>query len=98
MAKFVGAKKVVVEGVEYTADHVMIAVGGTPSMPDVPGAELCINRHVMHTRPLIYDFLFFCINRRVAHSITYVYIFSASTSLWCQHVFFLSYLNQHAMW
>ncbi|CAM9116425.1 unnamed protein product [Ectocarpus sp. 12 AP-2014] len=43
MAKFVGPKKVVVEGVEYTADHVMIAVGGTPSMPDVPGAELCIN-------------------------------------------------------
>lgn len=47
MAKFVGPKKVVVEGVEYTADHVMIAVGGTPSMPDVPGAELCINRHVV---------------------------------------------------
>ncbi|CBN74340.1 Glutathione reductase [Ectocarpus siliculosus] len=43
MAKFVGPKKAVVEGVEYTADHVMIAVGGTPSMPDVPGAELCIN-------------------------------------------------------
>lgn len=44
MAKFVGPKKVEVDGVEYTADNVMIAVGGQPAMPDVPGAEHCINR------------------------------------------------------
>ncbi|CAM9824558.1 unnamed protein product, partial [Hapterophycus canaliculatus] len=43
MAKFVGPRKVEVEGVEYTADNVMIAVGGTPSMPDIPGVEHCIN-------------------------------------------------------
>ncbi|CAM9581788.1 unnamed protein product [Scytosiphon promiscuus] len=43
MAKFVGVRKVEVEGVEYTADHVMIAVGGTPTMIDVPGVEHCIN-------------------------------------------------------
>lgn len=47
MAKFVGPKKVEVEGVEYTADNVMIAVGGKPTMPDVPGAEYCINRFGM---------------------------------------------------
>lgn len=46
MAKFVGPKKVEVEGVEYTADNVMIAVGGQPAMPDVPGVEHCINRSV----------------------------------------------------
>eukprot|EP00903_Cladosiphon_okamuranus_P016046 g14816.t1 len=43
MAKFVGPKKVEVDGVEYTADNVLIAVGGKPTMPDVPGAEYCIN-------------------------------------------------------
>lgn len=41
---FVGPKKVMVEDVEYTADHINIAVGGRPTIPDVPGAELCINR------------------------------------------------------
>jgi glutathione reductase (NADPH) len=33
-----------VEDVEYTADHIVIAVGGAPTMPDdVDGIELCIN-------------------------------------------------------
>lgn len=44
MASFVDKKKVVVEGVEYTADHILIAVGGRPMMPDIPGKELCIDR------------------------------------------------------
>ena len=44
MASFVGPKTVVVNGVEYTADHINIAVGGRPIMPDVPGAEFCIDR------------------------------------------------------
>lgn len=43
-ASFVGEKTAVVDGVEYTADHVLVAVGGRPSMPDIPGAELCIDR------------------------------------------------------
>ncbi|CAN0477045.1 unnamed protein product [Laminaria digitata] len=44
MASFVGPKTVVVNGVEYTADHINIAVGGRPSMPDIPGSEFCIDR------------------------------------------------------
>ena len=44
MASFVGPKTVVVNGVEYTADHINIAVGGRPTMPDVPGSEFCIDR------------------------------------------------------
>lgn len=44
MASFVGPKTVVVNGVEYTADHINIAVGGRPVMPDVPGVEFCIDR------------------------------------------------------
>lgn len=43
-ASFVGDKKVVVEDVEYTADNILIAVGGRPTMPDIPGSELCIDR------------------------------------------------------
>ena len=31
-----------VDGTSYTADHVMIAVGGKPVVPDIPGAEHCI--------------------------------------------------------
>lgn len=30
---------------EYTAEHVLIAVGGRPAMPDIPGTELCIDRY-----------------------------------------------------
>ncbi|CAM9947476.1 unnamed protein product [Ascophyllum nodosum] len=43
MASFVGPKKIEVDGVEYTADHVMLAVGGKPKKLDVPGMDLCIN-------------------------------------------------------
>ncbi|CAM9250258.1 unnamed protein product [Chrysoparadoxa australica] len=42
-ASFVGPKTVAVEGVEYTADHILIATGGKPAMPDIPGIELCIS-------------------------------------------------------
>ena len=45
MASFVGPKKIEVDGVEYTADHVMLAVGGKPKKLDVPGMDLCINRY-----------------------------------------------------
>jgi glutathione reductase (NADPH) len=31
-----------VGGVTYTADHVVIAVGGKPTVPAIPGAEHCI--------------------------------------------------------
>ena len=47
-ARFTGPNTVAVDGAdgattELSADHVLIAVGGTPSMPDIPGAEHCIN-------------------------------------------------------
>lgn len=38
-AKFVDAKTVEVNGEHYTADHILIAVGGRPSIPNIPGAE-----------------------------------------------------------
>lgn len=38
-AKFVDEKTVEVDGEHYTADHILIAVGGEPTIPNVPGAE-----------------------------------------------------------
>ncbi|MGF1685179.1 glutathione-disulfide reductase [Photobacterium japonica] len=38
-ATFVDAKTVEVNGEHYTADHILIAVGGEPTIPNVPGAE-----------------------------------------------------------
>ncbi|MGF1680831.1 glutathione-disulfide reductase [Photobacterium minamisatsumaniensis] len=38
-ARFVDAKTVEVNGEHYTADHILIAVGGEPTIPNVPGAE-----------------------------------------------------------
>ncbi|KDM92402.1 glutathione-disulfide reductase [Photobacterium galatheae] len=38
-AKFVDAKTVEVNGQQYTADHILIAVGGEPTIPNIPGAE-----------------------------------------------------------
>ncbi|QUJ67562.1 glutathione-disulfide reductase [Photobacterium sp. GJ3] len=38
-AKFVDAKTVEVNGQHYTADHILIAVGGEPTIPNIPGAE-----------------------------------------------------------
>ena len=42
-AKFVDAKTVEVNGEQYTADHILIAVGGRPSIPAIPGAEYGID-------------------------------------------------------
>ena len=41
-ARFTGDRRVRVEGASYDADHVVIATGGFPSVPAVPGAELGI--------------------------------------------------------
>lgn len=41
-AKFTGEKTVDVGGTLYTGKKVLIAVGGKPSYPDIPGAELGI--------------------------------------------------------
>jgi len=41
-ARFVDARTLEVDGRRYSADHICIAVGGRPSVPDVPGAELGI--------------------------------------------------------
>ncbi|OOF29697.1 glutathione-disulfide reductase [Salinivibrio proteolyticus] len=38
-ARFVDNKTVEVDGEHYTADHILIAVGGTPTIPNIPGAE-----------------------------------------------------------
>ncbi len=32
-------KTVEVNGEQYTADHILIAVGGRPTIPNIPGAE-----------------------------------------------------------
>ncbi|HIF9247877.1 TPA: glutathione-disulfide reductase [Photobacterium damselae] len=37
-AQFVDAKTVEVDGEHYTANHILIAVGGRPSIPAIPGA------------------------------------------------------------
>lgn len=42
-AKFIDNKTVEVNGEHYTADHFCIAVGGRPSIPNIPGAEYGID-------------------------------------------------------
>eukprot|EP00640_Fibrocapsa_japonica_P001735 CAMPEP_0113935778 /NCGR_PEP_ID=MMETSP1339-20121228/2855_1 /TAXON_ID=94617 /ORGANISM="Fibrocapsa japonica" /LENGTH=466 /DNA_ID=CAMNT_0000938037 /DNA_START=144 /DNA_END=1544 /DNA_ORIENTATION=- /assembly_acc=CAM_ASM_000762 len=42
-ASFVGPKTIKVGEEEYTADNILIATGGYPDMPEVPGIEHCIN-------------------------------------------------------
>ncbi len=41
-ARFIDAHTVAVGDTEYTADRIVIATGGRPSVPDIPGAELGI--------------------------------------------------------
>ncbi|MGI9275497.1 MAG: glutathione-disulfide reductase [Endozoicomonas sp.] len=41
--RFVDAKTVEVDGVQYTADHITIATGGEPMIPEIPGAEYGID-------------------------------------------------------
>ncbi len=38
-AKFIDANTLAVDGIRYTADHIVISPGGYPIIPDVPGAE-----------------------------------------------------------
>ncbi|MBT7443573.1 MAG: glutathione-disulfide reductase [Methylococcales bacterium] len=40
--RFVDAHTVEVEGELYTADHIVVATGGEPTIPNIPGAELGI--------------------------------------------------------
>lgn len=42
-ARFVDAHTVEVNGEKITADHILIATGGRPSQPSIPGAEYGIN-------------------------------------------------------
>lgn len=42
-AKFVNKNTIEVDGVQYTADHINIATGGRPSIPNIPGADLGID-------------------------------------------------------
>lgn len=39
-ARFVDAKTLEVNGEQFTADHIVVAPGGYPVIPDLPGAEL----------------------------------------------------------
>jgi glutathione reductase (NADPH) len=41
-ARFVEANTIEVEGQHYRAKHILIATGGRPSLPNIPGAELGI--------------------------------------------------------
>ena len=41
-ARFIDSRTVEVNGERYEADHIVIAPGGTPIVPDLPGAELGI--------------------------------------------------------
>lgn len=41
-ARFVDAKRIDVNGIEYTAEHIVISTGGQPIVPPLPGAELGI--------------------------------------------------------
>ncbi|MDJ0808427.1 MAG: glutathione-disulfide reductase [Gammaproteobacteria bacterium] len=42
-ARFIDSGRIEVEGVTYTAEHIVIATGGRPIIPPVPGAELGID-------------------------------------------------------
>ncbi len=42
-ARFVSANEVEVDGKRYSAEHILIATGGRPTIPDIPGAELGID-------------------------------------------------------
>lgn len=41
-ARIVGAHEVEVNGQRYSAEHILVAVGGWPQVPDIPGKELAI--------------------------------------------------------
>ncbi|HCP29565.1 MAG TPA: glutathione-disulfide reductase, partial [Pseudomonas sp.] len=41
-ARITGPNEVEVEGQRYSAEHILIATGGWPQVPDIPGKELAI--------------------------------------------------------
>ncbi|MEZ9140086.1 MULTISPECIES: glutathione-disulfide reductase [unclassified Shewanella] len=41
--KFVNSNTIEVDGEHYTADHILIATGGAPTIPNIPGAEYGID-------------------------------------------------------
>ncbi len=41
-ARFIDAHTVEADGERYSADHILVATGGRPQVPDIPGAELGI--------------------------------------------------------
>lgn len=41
--RFVNNNTIEVNGEHYTADHIMVATGGAPTIPDIPGAEYGID-------------------------------------------------------
>ena len=43
LASFSGPNEVTVNGEKHTADHILIAVGGKPQLPEMPGIEHCIS-------------------------------------------------------
>lgn len=43
IAEFVDDKTVTVNGKKFTADHILVAVGGTPELPQIPGIEHAID-------------------------------------------------------
>ena len=49
-ATFVATKTIEVAGKQYSADHIIIATGGTPTWPDIPGAELGIDSNGFFAR------------------------------------------------
>ena len=49
LGSFSGPKSVSVNGEEYSADHILIAVGGKPSVPSLPGVEHCITSDGLNT-------------------------------------------------
>ncbi|WP_422418880.1 glutathione-disulfide reductase [Pseudomonas sp. GZD-222] len=42
-AKLTGAHEVEIDGQRYSAEHILIATGGWPQIPDIPGKELAIS-------------------------------------------------------
>jgi glutathione reductase (NADPH) len=42
-ARFLDPRSVEVDGQRFTADHILVATGGRPARPDIPGAELGID-------------------------------------------------------
>lgn len=42
-ARFTGPHTVEAAGMEYTAPYIVIATGAAPALPDIPGADLCLD-------------------------------------------------------